>query len=84
MLASILNKITFRLHPTTRHTTNILSLFNGHRSGFIGYVTTPNGSLLKHSPFMQPETLRCDMPSDPCDPTTSPSQISKDPELKIN
>ena len=33
---------------------------------------------------MQPETLRCDMPSDPCDPTTSPSQISKDPELKIN
>jgi len=57
---------------------------NDNRSGFIGYVTTSNGSLLKHSPYSQPETIRCDMPSDPKDPTTSPSQVVADQELKTN
>jgi RHS repeat-associated protein len=50
----------------------------------IGYITTPNGSLQKHVPFVEPITLSCDMPSDPKDPTSDPNKIIPSTPPKIN
>jgi RHS repeat-associated protein len=45
--------------------------------GVVGYVTTPNGSLKKWPSSENEDVLKCDLPSDPKDPTTDSNQKPK-------